>query len=155
MLVGFADSDTVGPVVEVTVTVTVAVDCPPAPVAVSVYVVVAAGLTFTVPFGGKVPATPLMVTWVAFVVVQLRMADDPNPIVAGVAVKEVTALVPVLSDEFLTEAPIPWQPLIAKRKTRIAPESKNLKAHFTAMVHNSRGPFHPTTRQFRKDLACS
>jgi hypothetical protein len=129
----------------VTVTVTAVVARPLfGPVAVRVYVVVLVGDTFTVPLGGKVPDTVLMVTCVALVVVQLRMAGDPDVIVAGVAVKEVIAVPPLLGDGLLfwEEAPIPRQPLSARRKARTVPASKHLKPHFTVMFSQLPGDRH-------------
>ena len=128
MVAGLAESCTVGAVEAVTVTVTVAVDWPPfAPVAVRVKVVVAVGDTFTVPFMGRVPVTPLMVTWFALVD-QLRMAVPPVPMVEGVAVNE--AMVGPLGLCCGGEAPRPLQPAIARRQIRRIAANKHLKPHF-------------------------
>jgi hypothetical protein len=79
----------VGAVVKVTI-VAVAVAVPPGPVAVRVYVVVTIGLTETEPMVSCAPLTPLIETVVAFVVVQLSVADCPAAIVNGLAVKTFT-----------------------------------------------------------------
>ena len=88
--------------------------------------VVAVGDTFTVPFAGSVPVTPLMVVWVAFVVDQLRMAVPPVPMVEGVAVNEVMVGPP----ELCGEAPRPLQPTIARKQIRRIAANKHLKPHF-------------------------
>ena len=49
-----------------------------------------AGLTETEPLTGRVPATPLMVTVVAFAVVHANVDDCPALIVDGVAVNDTT-----------------------------------------------------------------
>src|SRR4051794_1504295 len=56
-----------------------------APNAVSVYVVVWAGETTRLPLTGRLSPTPLMLTRVAFDVVQDRVDDSPCRILVGVA----------------------------------------------------------------------
>jgi hypothetical protein len=62
---------------------------PPAPVATSVYDVLSVGETVTDPDAGWFPVTPEMVTDVAPVVAQVRVALCPAWILAGFAVKLV------------------------------------------------------------------
>jgi hypothetical protein len=73
-----------------TVTAAVAVVVPPGPVAVRVYDVLSVGFTVTDPETGKVPVMPEMLTDVAFVVAQLKVALSPITMFAGFTVKLVT-----------------------------------------------------------------